>query len=629
MDKPSLGDRLRYRFDNWMSRGTAALMALLGIATVAFVVVLGLIAWVVLLLIGDEENLGDDPAGPIDMIWRSLMRTLDPGTMGADEGWGFRLVMLVVTVGGLIIVASLIGIVSGAFDAKVAELRKGRSRVLESEHTLILGWSGKVFPVVAEICIANRSRPKSAIVVLADKDKVEMEDALRAEVPDIGKTRIIVRSGDPMNLSDLEIANPHSARSIIVLADDQSEDPDSEVIKTTLAVTNNPNRKSGKYHIVGELRDPANLEAARLVGKGEAHWILSAETISRITVQTCRQSGLSVVYSELLDFDGAEMYFTEQPALVGGTFLEAQLAFPDSSLGGIARGADIRLNPPAGTRIEPGDRLIVIADDDRSIRLGEPGVPDMTLVASPAAADEGPETTLVLGWNRTLPLILAGLDQYSVPRSRVRVVADVEAPDIDRYPNLEVSFQRADPTNRATLDALYAHEFDHIIVLARKDDLAPQRADARTLVILLHLREIAAQHGRHLGVVSEMLDDRNRELAEVTQADDFIVSDRLISLLLSQTSENAALTEVFAELFASDGAEIYLRPAGDYIRPGESADFTTVVAAASARGETAIGYRRHVDARDAAKLYGVTLNPVKAQRVAFQPDDRIIVLAAA
>ena len=39
-----------------------------------------------------------------------------------------------------------------------------------------------------------------------------------------------------------------------------------------------------------------------------------------------------------------------------------------------------------------------------------------------------------------------------------------------------------------------------------------------------------------------MLDVRNRELAEVTQADDFIVSDKLVSLMLAQVSENKDLT---------------------------------------------------------------------------------------
>ena len=64
-----------------------------------------------------------------------------------------------------------------------------------------------------------------------------------------------------------------------------------------------------------------------------------------------------------------------------------------------------------------------------------------------------------------------------------------------------------------------------------------------------------------------MLDVRNRELAEVTQADDFIVSDKLISLMLAQVSENKDLNAVFDDLFDPDGSEIYLKPAADYVAP--------------------------------------------------------------
>ena len=317
---------------------------------------------------------------------------------------------------------------SGAFDSKVEELRKGRSRVLEEDHTLILGWSTKVFPIVKEIVTANESRGKSAIVILADRDKVEMEDDIKAQVSSLGKTKIIVRSGDPMNLAELEVANPHTARSIIVLAPEDGDDPDSTVIKTTLAVTNNPNRKSGKYHIVGELQDPGNLEAAKLVGRDEAHWVLSTELISRITVQTCRQSGLSVVYSELLDFDGAEIYFTEQPSLVGRTYFDAQLAFADSTVMGLVQGGKVTLNPSADAVLAAGDQIIVIAEDDDTIKLSEPGTPQLAHVSAAAVAPELPETTLVLGFNEGLRLMLAELDQYSIGRSRVTIVADVDEP---------------------------------------------------------------------------------------------------------------------------------------------------------------------------------------------------------
>jgi voltage-gated potassium channel Kch len=625
--KPSAGERLRYWFDNWMSRGPVALMALLGVATVAFVAILGTIAWIVLTLIRDEDNLGDTTTGPLDLIWRSLMRTLDPGTMGGDQEWPFRIMMLIVTIGGLVIVASLIGIVSGAFDSKVEELRKGRSRVLEQDHTLILGWSTKVFPIVREIAIANRSRGKSAIVILADRDKVEMEDDIKAQVGDTGSTKIIVRSGDPMNLAELEVANPHTARSIVVLAPDEGEDPDSTVIKTTLAVTNNPRRKDGRYHIVGELQDPANLEAAKLVGRDEAHWVLSTELISRITVQTCRQSGLSVVYSELLDFDGAEIYFTEQPSLVGRSYFDAQLAFATSAVMGLVQGGKVTLNPPADTVLAPGDLIIVIAEDDDAIALADPGTPDLGVVSDSVIAPSRPESTLVLGHNEGLRLMLAELDGYSTARSRVSIVADVDEPGFDGLINLDVTFRRGDPTSRAVLDGLYVHEFDHIIVLAAKETLPAQRADAKTLITLLHLRDIAVKKGSDLNVVSEMIDDRNRELAEVTQADDFIVSDQLVSLMLSQLSENKRLTDVFDELFSASGAEIYLRPSNLYIPDGVEADFYTVLEAARRRGETAIGYRLEAHARSSEHAYGVTVNPAKTHKRAFVPGDKVIVLS--
>jgi hypothetical protein len=177
------------------------------------------------------------------------------------------------------------------------------------------------------------------------------------------------------------------------------------------------------------------------------------------------------------------------------------------------------------------------------------------------------------------------------------------------------------------LDALYVHEFDHIIVLAAKETLPAQRADAKTLITLLHLRDIAVKKGSNLNVVSEMIDDRNRELAEVTQADDFIVSDQLISLMLSQLSENKRLTDVFDELFASSGAEIYLRPAHLYVAPGAETNFYSVLEAARRRGETAIGYRLDEFARASEHDYGVRVNPTKTEKRVFAPGDKIIVLA--
>ena len=625
MRKTSFSERLRYWFDGVMSKGTGALVGLLGLATLVFIVAVALIVQLVQVL-SPAKNDGKIDEFP-ELIWGNLMRAMDAGTVAGDQGFWFRAAMLLVTLFGILTVATLIGIVSTAFNTKVEDLRKGRSRVIENDHTLILGWSPKVFPIISELVIANQSRKRATIVVLADGDKVEMEDAIHAQVPDTGKTKIIVRSGDPMNLRDLEVANPHTARSIISLAPDGGNDPDSIVIKTALALTNNPDRKTDEYHIVGEVQEPTNMEAAKLVGRAEAHWVLASDLISRITVQSCRQSGLSVVYTELLDFDGDEVYFTTQPDLVGKSYFEAQLAFSDSSVFGIVKGGSVFLNPSAETRVEAGDELIVIAEDDSTIRTSTPGTPDVAAISDTPDGSSLPERTLVLGYNRGLLAMLRELSEYVAPGSSVTVLADVDDPGLPVYEGLPITFIRGDATSRAVLDGLEAETFDHIIVLAYSEDLDVQQADTKTLITLLQLRDIEAKTGVEFNIVSEMLDDRNRELAEVTKADDFIVSDKLISLMLSQVSENQQLTEVFDTLFSSRGSEIYLRPAERYILPGVEVDFYTVLEAARRRGETAIGYRLAQYSRVAARDYGVVVNPEKSQKRSFSPGDKIIVLA--
>ena len=341
----------------------------------------------------------------------------------------------------------------------------------------------------------------------------------------------------------------------------------------------------------------------------------------------------------LLDFGGADTYFKGEPALAGRTFRDTLGLFPTSSIIGL-RQADgaIRTNPPMDTVVSAGDAVIAIsADDDTVVAEATPGeiVAD-AIVANPAPRRAAPESTLILGWNTNAPLILRELDQYVDAGSRVHVVAeflDGLAATQALCPStakLQVDMAHGDTTDRRTLDGLDVPSFDHVILLSPQIDDGHEdehRADARTLVTLLHLRDIGEKSGRRFSIVSEMLDIRNRALAEVTRADDFIVGDQLASLLLTQISENKELNAVFSDLFDPEGSEIYLKPASDYVLPGREVTFSTVVESARRRGEIAIGYRLHRHATDKAQAYGVATNPAKATRVSLGAADCVIVLA--
>ncbi len=630
MADSTLRDRMRYAFDNSMARGTIALIGWLSVFTFSFLFISASIVWVAGWVPEGTESLTLP-----ETIWIGLMRTLDSGTMGGDEGsWPFKLSMLWITLGGVFIVSTLIGVLNNGIEAQVDELRKGRSRVIERDHTVILNWSPHVFSILGELAQANANRKNPCVVILADKDKVEMEDAIREQVGDLGNTKVVCRTGTPMELNDLDRVSVQTSRSIIVLATEGADDPDSDVIKAILAITNGPNRRKAPYHIVAEIQSPANVEAARLCGRDELEVVVAGDLISRIMVQTCRQSGLSVVHIELLDFGGDEIYFQEEKGLVGKTFGEAMHCYESSTLMGL-RTADGRvvINPSMETKIGAGDRVIAISEDDDTIKLSGAKLEiDESAIRVTDKETAAPETTLILGWNWKAPRIITGLDAYVAPGSTITVLAetaDIEDEIEQIRADLKhqvLTFVRGETTHRRTLDGLRLTEFDHIIVLC-SDAIDPQRADSRVLVTLLHLRDIGERLKHDFSIVSEMLDVRNRALAEVTKADDFIVSEKLVSLMLSQVSENKELNAVFDDLFDPAGSEIYVKPAADYVAAGTPVTFYTVVEAARRRGEIAIGYRISAKARDAAAQYGVKVNPKKSEKVTFTAADKIIVIA--
>jgi voltage-gated potassium channel Kch len=617
--KSGLGDRLRYMFDNSMSSGTPALIAWLIGATVVLIVFFSAILTVFQLGKGDYKH------NFFEQLFYNLLHALDPGTIGGDAGsWPFLLTLLALTLGGLFIVSALIGVLANGIDSKLADLRRGRSIVLEKEHTVILGWSESIFTIISELTLANESRKDPVIVILADRDKVDMEDELKVKVPERRGTKIICRSGSPMDLDDLRLSSHDTARSVILLAPD-SDDPDSEVIKTLLALTH-----SGEDgpRIVAEIQDPSNLEAAALVGKGRTTLLDIRETVAKLVVQTSRQSGAAAVYTELFDYSGDEFYFFEDHGLAGSTYAEAQQAFEAASIVGIVDGTISKLNPPPDTVLTADQTLIVVVEDDSALEGQSQSLtePALNRLGEQAGDNVHPTAALVIGWNDRAPIVLRELDRYAPPGSTLTVLTAFGDPVVPSFENLAVTVVKASTTNRAVLEEHVGAALDQIIVLCYDRDLEAQAADSRTLVSLLHVRDILRKVGSETPVVSEMMDDRNRVLASVADVDDIVVSGEIVSLLVTQLSEDGRLEAVFKELLGAEGSEIYLRPAEWYVQPNDDVSWATVVAGATRRNETAIGLKSALLAEPGLK-FGVVVNPPKSQIYTIGPGDAVVVLA--
>jgi hypothetical protein len=610
-----------------MSGGVIAVIGWLALISFAFI----LLAASIIAFTGVTQDEGRR-YGFFEAAWLSLLRTLDPGTMGGDTGWEFRIIMLLVTLGGIFIVSTLIGILSSGIERKIEELRKGRSFVVEKKHTLILGWSTKIFSIISELIIANKNKRKCRIVILGTKDKLEMEDEIKSRITIPKNTKIICRSGNPMDTNNLQMVNINKSKAIIVLDDEKDN---MFAIKTMLALVNNPQRKPEPYNIVAEIGDKKNLVTAKMVGGKEAKLILSDELISRIVVQTCRYEGLSNVYVDLLNFSDDEIYFKNEPLLVGKTFAESISAYNTSSVIGLRyKNGDIKLNPPMGTKLLERDQLIVVAEDDdtTNITLHDHQIQEADILkANPEPAL--PKKILILGWNHRGSLIVKDLDNYMIKGSEIMIVAKTKTieetisglqPELK---NITIKFHHGDINDRSLLEYLNIFSYNNLILLCYSDDETAREADAKTLISLLHVRDILNREQKTLNIVTEMADIQDVELAKITKEDDFVVSDILVSLMIAQLSENSELKTVFESLFNPDGSELYVKNARDFVTTGKPVNFYTVVESAKRQQQVVIGYRIQSESTLHKKNYGIVLNPKKSNEITFTEEDKIIVIA--
>lgn len=146
-------------------------------------------------------------------------------------------------------------------------------------------------------------------------------------------------------------------------------------------------------------------------------------------------------------------------------------------------------------------------------------------------------------------------------------------------------------------------------------------------MLLLLLSDIIASSpgSSPINVVSEIHDPGNRELVARTAAQEIIVSPEIISMQLSQISQQPVLESIYQELLSAGGIEICIKPASRYVELHEPCGFVDVQLAAQGRMEVAIGVR----VRDSSAAFpaAVQLNPRRDIRWKFGPNDSVVVLA--
>ncbi|MEU2421000.1 NAD-binding lipoprotein [Streptomyces sp. NPDC007851] len=644
-ERTPLRHRARYLFDRTLARSTGTLLGWLAVCCLAVVVPVST------LLVWTDPDAPRSFSGRLAQVWRTSAETL---RLGAVAGTPVRMLLSVLLgLVALLCVSTVVGVVTTGLGDRLTALRRGRSRVLERDHDVVLGWTDQIFTVVGEL-IAGRAGAggpaggrsgggRHVVTVLADRDPAHMEAALTAAPGVTDRVRLVCRTGAPADPDALALVTPGAARAVVVLPAD-GPDGDLTVVRTLLALRAvlGPDDGPGAPRVIAAVHDGRYLPAARLAAGPRGTVLETDRTAARLLVQAARRPGMPAALRDLLDFSGAEFHVTDVPEAVGLSFEEVALRLETSCAVGVLRpdGSPL-LTPAPHIVLEPGDRLVTVAHDDRTTPLADRWARvDATALAPPAPLPEPPARLLLLGWNRRAPLIVDALRRAARPGSVLDVVTDA-APgpaghgsprpaDPPGNARLTVTHHIRDLAAPEALNDLDLAAYDSVIALgADPTGQGPScdRPDERTLLALLSLRSWEERTGRVLPVVAELRDHRGPAVAPLGPASHAVVRGELSALLMAQIVQNPELAAVFEEIFTTRGGALALRPAAHYVLPGHEAAFATVVAAALERGECAIGYHAH-DPHAARPHDGVLLCPGKAERRVWRTEDRILVLTA-
>ena len=643
-----LSQRIRYRIDNFMSRGSASIfLALLLLFTAGFLVM------VVLRVIANVFLPDETLSGWLEIPWRVYVAVMEGSAAetDGDSNWPAKMTSILGVLIGLVLFSSMVAFSTSVFEAKLAELRRGRSLVLENDHTLILGFGDRIIEVIKELIEANESEPDAAIVILAEDDKEDMDNLIRDNILDFVTTRIITRSGVTTNINNLKKVQAEQAKSIIVMNSAASWLPEKELnladalvlksIMSIIAVCD------GEEHppIVCEIHSDRDRDLAENITTGTVKALNEVSVLSRMIAQLAlSRNGLSVVYSDMVGFDGNEFYFYQPDEGWGGplTFGESINRFKSSTPMGIHTGeGKIMLNPPADTKVTEEDELIVFAEDDSTIFYYEESVQNPQVSELPQV-DTSLRTQRValLNWTPKAAIIVEKLCTYVPAGSEIVAYNPTKTEEMEsflvklqaNYPDLNLAMKQVDLNDLNALNELEPQNLDSLLILSPGGNTI-EEMDAYVISLLIRIRQILRKStsDKWPKLITEVMDSENIDIILNSGVEDFMVSNQFVSQIMAQVSEEPLALDVYDDLFQAEGSELYIKPANYYFsfdsRESITVPYGECTQAALLRQEVCLGVQLHAHQGDKDKFFGVALIPDKGEEFTLTPQDGLITLA--
>ncbi len=466
-------------------------------------IIILIIAAFIALVIDDSYNSFFDALANGSLKWMLTPNAI----LAIDNPNTLILAVFVLVIGMILFTGTIIALTTNAIKDYFQKKKSGSGKLILDKQIVILNWNNKVPELVADLMFLDEE--DLSIVILADVDKDEIEKHINNNVRNLRGNKkvrnlnILVKKGNPLVRSDLNDISIEKAKTILIMNSDMISSSenlskgDLNVIKMILSL----GEIEFKYEppIVAEIKNIETKEKVimmtKVVKSLKHHLVIPIcfdRRLGHVIAQTIINPMIKEVYLSLFSFEDSEAYFVDN--------IDFDFCLENYS----------HVIPVA--RHKKG--LYVLAENDKQLILKGKDNFNVIALKTKTLNFRSEMKVYIIGKNNKLNFIKDSFDEYeSIYKG------NFEAKYIEEE-NL-ISF----------INEFNQEKTDSTILLLSNELVGRSNLDANVINNLIYLQ--SNLKGKR-NIIVEVLDPSNDHIVKDFNINNTIISNKIISLLLSK-----------------------------------------------------------------------------------------------
>lgn len=452
------------------------------------------------------------------------------------------LAVVVLMIGMVLFTGVIIALTTNAIKDYIAHKKTSSGKIHVENHIVILNWNSKVPELISDLLFVESLGV--TVILLADIDKTYAETHIINSMSrvdnkhNLAKMNVLVKQGDPLLRSNLDDISIDKSRAVIVmnpnkhqLIDQQMTQSDFTVITQVLALgsVSFQNYPPIVVEIKKEETKEKILILNRVISTLEKHEIMPIlfdQRIGQIIAQTLIESRIKDVYLNLFSFKGSEVYMIKQTS-INDVIKQHTYAIP---LG-----------------IEKDNVYVLSPNNLAKDHISEHLFPKINLKMKEQDDKLGFDT-FIMGKNNKLKFILEALEQYGNIYDQSFKSGFVDKNEITSF--VEQINKEERPTK---------------ILLLSDEDALDDSLDANVINTLIYLEGKITNP--NVEILVELLNPKNETIISGFNINNTIISNKIISLLLSKIALFKETAPFYEELLTIDLDEEHIDRQSIHIIP--------------------------------------------------------------